>query len=162
MKTDIPSLNPEDESTTAAQLDREHMRPEYSWRGKPLWPYSKGSELVLNQVRDVDTNGFRGLTFVFVHLKRGGASFKEDLLKSGIMELAWNLPAFRAAIIEFTDDQECTDEDISDAIRIEKIWLDAAQATRIKAGSADGAKISGESQKKTEPIPDGSHGEAIL
>ncbi len=151
-----PQLNPEDDDSISQRLEREHLRPASVFQGKELWPFTRGTKLVFNQIIGDDTVLFRALAFVWIHVKRGEATCKADVTRH-VAPFAWSINHFRGEIIEFAD--TLTDEDQADAMRIHKEWEEAEAATRFKAG-AIGGKSEITSEKKTESTPGAPLGES--
>jgi hypothetical protein len=144
----IPTLNPENENDIREALAREHLRPEMTFQGKPLWPYTAGTRLLLMQVRGDDTGYFLAWTFVFIHLKRTEATCKADLAKH-LLKQAWDdLPAFRSEVLEFAAWASERDPDAQDeALRIMQACFEAEQKSAVAVASDP---ASGQKKTQTE------------
>lgn len=148
-------LNPESEEALSAALEREHIRPAYTFQGKELWNYSNGSDLVFQQVcDDGDLMGYRGLAFVFIHLKRTEKTAMDDIAKY-VIPIAWDLNRFRSEIMRFRE--KLTPDDVAEASRILVETLDTEMKSRVKAGAPNGEQAALVSiEKKTELTPETS------
>jgi hypothetical protein len=61
------------EQTSNAQPPKSQIvRPEYTFKGQPLWPYTLGAQIVFNQaIESKDKMMFVWAAFVFLLLQRG-------------------------------------------------------------------------------------------
>src|SRR5258705_7745999 len=82
----------------------EFVRPDYSFKGAELFPFTYGYEILFNQVRDAEDTGlFTWMAFVFLLRQR---SKNEDPIthRKWAIGLAWKVETFRLALIEWMDD----------------------------------------------------------
>ena len=76
-------------------LDSDFVRPARHYQGQELAPYTEGSRLILNQVRNDDDSGmFFVWAFLYVHIM-----LKKN--KREIISLAWNKDKFRETLFEW-------------------------------------------------------------
>lgn len=136
-----PELNPEDQTETF-DASREFTRPLYTFKGKELWPFARKSKMILAQVFSDDVASYRALAFIFIHTRRGGKTFSEDLAKF-VIPIAWKIDEFRAKIVDLAEDM--SDEDIEEAARIFGESLTADRDTQFRAEADGDAKLA---QKK--------------
>ena len=144
-----PEPNPEDE------ILHESLRPAFIFRGKELWPFSRGARLVYAQVcSPEDTLIYRALALVFLLTKRGATTAAAD---RGTLD-AWDLKSFHQRIDEFRDTFPETEADAieSEAIRIANEAVSGARKTDFVAGPKPGSKPGGAKKKAvTRPSTSG-------
>lgn len=74
----------------------------YSFKSQALWPFSPASDLLHQQISHPQDQPLTViLSFIFVHMKRGGPDMMSDLL--GIAPLCWDRDKFRVAFLEWLD-----------------------------------------------------------
>jgi hypothetical protein len=124
----------------------EFVRPEYSFKGNTLFPYTYGYELLFNQVRDAEDTGlFTWLAFVYL-LRKHDPSEDEHTHRKWAIKLAWKVEDFRLALSEWMDDSgPFTNEDKLEAKRIYEENMKAIADTSVEAVPVRGKQP----QKKT-------------
>ncbi len=74
----------------------------FSFKGQPLWPFSPASDLLHQQVAHPQDQPLTViLSFIFVHVKRGGPDMMSDLVS--IAPLCWDRDKFRVAFLDWLD-----------------------------------------------------------
>lgn len=87
-----------------SKIESAFIAPPHTFRGRELWPYTHGMELLFNQVKDREDTGLMvWLSFIFLHLKRTEATATLDR-KKHVIPLAWNQAEFRAALVDWLDE----------------------------------------------------------
>lgn len=145
----LPELGPDER--VAESLEREHMRPFWKFKGRELWPFTQGSKLMWRHVlKDDITPELKGLSFVFIHLKRTESKFKDDARRH--LHFVWNILDFRAELLEWVASEKLTDADTQEAIKIaaENIQADEDTKVTVQDTRSDEEKIR-EAGKKKEP-----------
>ena len=67
----------------------EFVRPEYSFKGNTLFPYTYGYELLFNQVRDAEDTGlFTWMAFVYL-LRKHEPEESEESHRKWAIRIAW-------------------------------------------------------------------------
>ncbi len=124
----------------------EFTRPEYSFKGADLYPFTYGYELLFNQVRDPEDTGlFTWLAFVYILRNRTPDESALEHRKWAI-GIAWKVETFRLSLTEWMDEVgPFTNEDKIEAKRIYEESMKAAAETSVEA--VPDRKRSG--QKKT-------------
>jgi hypothetical protein len=116
-----PEPNPEDDADFAAAEDRELIRPKWRFKDKDLLPYSRGTRLLYGTViDDNDVVAYRNLAFVYLHLHP----------RDEMIPLAWNLNAFRAAVLEWSE--SLSDADMVEAGRLKEEMLQSDIQTAVE------------------------------
>lgn len=141
MTTIKPEFAPEDQ-VSDAELSQSNA---FLFQKKPLWPLTKESDLLMAHVsRGVDLGRFTSMAFVFIHFKRGGATFFDDL--QTILPVVWDDPnKFRIEVLKFfsTYDHAACDEAM-------ELWMRAynlKRRTEVVAASQS-AQIRRPAKKK--------------
>lgn len=115
-----PLIAPED--NFAVNSDREHIRPAFTFKGRTLAPYSKGSRRLYAQVcEENDLVVYRTVAFVYIHINP-----REEMCA-----LAWNLPKFRKAVLDWMDDLSDAEEAEAQKIVSDIIANDQATAVEV-------------------------------
>jgi hypothetical protein len=105
------------------------IRPEYTFRGTPLWPYTLGSQIVFNQaIESKDKMMFVWAAFVFLLLQRGEKTAASDRNKH-ILPL-WDDGTLRGAILDWAD--SLTEPDMIEAKAIYDKWMKADAETTVE------------------------------
>jgi hypothetical protein len=155
MKTDFSS----DDNLTAPpasgdlDLERVYTRPGYTFKGRPLHPYSHGIDLLFSQVTDFanDTQFYHWVAFLFLLVVRDPALTAIDDRKRHVLPLAWNMLAFRAALVEWLDDIKWVPADTTEAERLFNEIRAEADGTAVEiVGGSSGKKKSAE---RSRPKP---------
>ncbi len=138
--------------------EKEYVAPGPMFKGKELWPLTLGSELLFIQVRtpNQDTLAYEGLAFVYIHLKRGGTSFKED--RAIIAPMCWDIDRFHAAVTDWVESAQITAGDRLDAVRIYREAFEKAKANEVEPVGATVQKKTEEQAPTTSPSSSGSLG----
>ena len=114
---------------------KEHVRPKYTFKGKELLPYSRGTRILYGMVSDDrDLVIYRVLAFLYIHLNP----------RIEVIPFVWgDINKFREKMIEYRE--TLSDSDIEEANRIVNEILTADQETRVVAEPehADGKKNEG-------------------
>lgn len=159
----LPELGPDEQ--IAEQLEREHVRAAYVWKGKQLWPYCLQSRIVLAQTwGGEESQAWKGMGFVYVHIKRGRSKFEEDVLSSGILEAIGNGALFKMKVLKWMETEQVTDADMQEAIRIFEESDEADRATRVALVDTrtEEEKMRDEARpKKKEACPESPPSEPI-
>ena len=96
-------------------LDSDFVRPARHYKGQELAPYTEGSRLILNQVRNEDDSGmFFVWSFLYVHIM-----LKKN--KREIISLAWNKDKFRETLFEWVSGFDKEDSILAENIVVEII-----------------------------------------
>lgn len=119
-------IAPEDNNLAELQ-QKEQVRPKFTFKGKELAPYSRGSRILYGMVCDNnDLVIYRVLAFLYIHLQP----------RDEMIPLVWgDINKFRAKIIDFRE--TLTDEDEVEAQRIVDELLEADRSTRVIAEPED-------------------------
>ncbi len=133
---------PED-MTLDVPEESDYVRPLATFKGKDLWPLTVASELLFIQIRtpSEDTRAYEGLAFVYLHLKRGGKTFKED--RAQITPLCWDINRFRETILEWVESEKISSDERLEAVRIYREAFDKARKSEVEP-------VPSLAQKKTE------------
>lgn len=119
------------------------VRPDYTFRGAPLWPYTLGAQIVFNQaIESQDKMMFVWAAFVFLLVQRGEKTASEDR-KKHILPL-WDSGTLRGAILDWADN--LAEPDLIEARAIYDKWMKADAETSAEPVPS---KTSRRSQKKT-------------
>ncbi len=112
----------------------EFTRPEYSFKGADLYPFTYGYELLFNQVRDPEDAGlFTWLAFVYLLRNRTPNESALEHRKWAI-GIAWKVETFRLSLTEWMDEVgPFTNEDKIEAKRIYDENMKAAAETSVEA-----------------------------
>ncbi len=112
----------------------EFTRPEYSFKGADLYPFTYGYELLFNQVRDPEDTGlFTWLAFVYLLRSRNENESALEHRKWAI-GIVWNVETFRLSLTEWMDENgPFTNEDKIEAKRIYEESMKAAAETSVEA-----------------------------
>jgi hypothetical protein len=94
----------------AEDLGRQFLHPGYTWRGLKLNPYTAGTDLLFNQVLDQNDSPFTiFFAFIFIHLQE----------RARLIELCWDKPRFRAALLEWVESVgPISEEDKTQAMKL--------------------------------------------
>jgi hypothetical protein len=141
-----PDFNPEDEEGIKRVLDREFTRPCEIFQGAPLWPFTPGSKALYNMaLSDSDTNIYRVLAFILIHI-RGKQKDMETDLAERMVSLVWhNMVLFRARALALCNSM--TEDDMEAAFAIVSKEIRLELASEISASPPD----YGASKKKDTP-----------
>ena len=112
----------------------ELVRPEYSFKGNELFPYTYGYELLFNQIRDAEDTGlFTWLAFVYL-LRKHEPNESEELHRKWAIKLAWKVEEFRLSLAAWMDAiGPFTTEDKLEAKRIYEENMKAITETTVEA-----------------------------
>ncbi|HEX3817543.1 MAG TPA: hypothetical protein VHW03_04575 [Chthoniobacterales bacterium] len=134
-------------------LAREFTRPAFTFKGRALHPFTHGMELLLVQVTDLNQDSllFQWLAFVFLHLVRDPKLSPIDDRKRHILPLAWNVAAFRAALIAWLDEVGLSDDDKLEARRIFDAMRAGAERAAVEVAPARGRKKKPAASRRTKP-----------
>lgn len=113
------------------------VQPQYTFRGQEVWPLTHGSDLLFRQLQHLCDNGLTAaLKFVFVHVKRDGATMEDDMQRH-VMPLAWqSTPQIHAALLSWVQENIRSDADKIEALRLFDEMTSAADETEpIVSGS---------------------------
>ncbi len=115
------------------------------FQNKELWPLTHGSDLMFIQVRTPgeDSVAYEGLAFVFIHLKRGGKTFKED--RAQVSPLCWDIQRFRNSVMDWVEEADISPEDRFQAVKIYREAYEQAAKSEV-----DPISDTSTAQKKTE------------
>src|SRR6185436_480232 len=81
----------------------EFVRPEYTFKGNALFPYTYGYELLFNQVRDAEDTGlFTWLAFVYL-LRKHEPDETEEAHRKWAVKICWKVEDFRLALSSWMD-----------------------------------------------------------
>ena len=157
-KIGIQTMNPErtedltsdDELTvpqSATAATTQIVRPEYTFRGEPLWPYTLGAQIAFNQAIEAkDKMMFVWASFVFLLLQRGEKTAAEDR-KKHILPI-WDDGTLRGAILDWADG--LSESDLIEAKAIYDKWMKADAETSAEPVPTKNARRA---QKKTRLKP---------
>ncbi len=122
-----PIAAPEDSEFSTIQ-EKEQVRPAWTFKGKELRPYSRGTRLLFQQVWSPnDSPSFRVFAFIYIHLNSA-----EEMVK-----LCWNQEAFRLAVLEFAETLSPAEELEADKITDQMIKADrASEVAPVGEGGA--------------------------
>jgi len=95
-----------DDAITEIHQERtvsEFVRPEYTFKGNALFPYTYGYELLFNQVRDAEDTGlFTWLAFVYL-LRKHEPDETEEVHRKWAVKICWKVEDFRLALSSWMD-----------------------------------------------------------
>lgn len=92
MKEDLTLDDEQD--TTNEDLEKEFVRPAYTFRGEQLAPYTAGTDLLFRQVTDRNDDAMTVfMAFIFLHLQP----------RDTLLTLCWNKLEFRKALVSWMD-----------------------------------------------------------
>src|SRR5438477_12623880 len=96
------------ESDLQETQQREHVRPAYSFKGRELAPYSRGTRILYGMISDDrDLVIYRVLAFLYIHLNP----------RTEVIPLVWgDINKFREKMIEYRE--MLTDQDIEEANKL--------------------------------------------
>jgi hypothetical protein len=158
--SDISEDTSSDESLTVhdassgAMLDTQFVAPLHTFRGEELWPFTHAIDLIFNQVVDVeDKESTYYLKFIFLHIKRGEATAREDRMKH-LRPLAWNAERFQTAFLDWVESLG----PLTAELKQEAETLYARMHGEVDAATAE-AVGAGTTQKKTSLAT--QHGSSI-
>ena len=81
----------------------EFLRPEYTFKGHALFPFTYGYELLFNQVRDAEDTGlFTWLAFVYL-LRKHEPNETEQFHRKWAIKICWKVEEFRLALTGWMD-----------------------------------------------------------
>ena len=136
----------------AERLEKEFVRPPDTFKGIPLWPYTRAMRLLFAQVcSPEDTVIYRQLAFIYLHLKRTEPEQQADVTKHLIQDV-WDINIFRAKVAFYRDTLSGEDEKVA-AILHHNI-VERELESRVIVGKKPGEKP----QKKTVTTPVTRHG----
>jgi len=98
-------ITPDDEITLSVveAPKSEFVRPEYTFKGNTLFPYTYGYELLFNQVRDAEDTGlFTWLAFVYL-LRKHEPDETEEAHRKWAVKICWKVEDFRLALSSWMD-----------------------------------------------------------
>lgn len=106
--------------SSGSDLESAYTRPGYTFKGRALHPYSHGIDLLFSQVTDVsqDSQFYHWMSFLFLLAVRDPKLSAIDDRRRYVLPLAWNIQAFRAALIEWLDEIKLTPADSVEAERL--------------------------------------------
>lgn len=112
----------------------EFVRPEYSFKGAELFPFTYGYELLFNQVRDAEDTGlFTWLAFVYL-LRKHDPDEDEHTHRKWAIGNAWKVENFRLNLSVWMDvNGPFSTEDKIEAKRIYEENMKAAAETSVEA-----------------------------
>lgn len=136
-----PEANPEDQAQDAL------LRPPISFEGKELWPLTPESDLIMAHVsRGNDLARFTAMAFVYIHTKRGGKAFFDDL--QVVMPIAWDDPTkFRIEVLRFFS--KMPDEARQAAVRAWMSAYDLVRKTEVVAADPVGSRRRAKKKPET-------------
>jgi hypothetical protein len=80
--------------TESNDLEKQFLRPGYTWRGLSLRPYTGGTDLLFNQIFDSNDAPFTiFLSFIFIHVEE----------REKLISLCWDKLKFREALLAWID-----------------------------------------------------------
>jgi hypothetical protein len=138
MKTTAPNDTLDSDLATlsaphrAGGLENEFIRPAEKFKHLELHPYTKGADLVWHQLCHRGDNGItKALKFVFMLVKRGGATMTEDFARH-LIPLAWRgSDEINLALFEWAAEHIKSDDDLLAAITLHEKMTAAAQASAV-------------------------------
>lgn len=122
------------ESDFQETQQREHVRPKYSFKGKELAPYSRGTRILYGMISDDrDLVIYRVLAFLYIHMNP----------RSEVIPVVWgDINKFREKMIDYRETLD--DKDIEEANKLVDEIIRADAETRVIAEpEGDGKKNEG-------------------
>lgn len=134
----VPEFNPEDEQSILETTEKAFAKPPRKFRDIVMKPYSRGTRLLYGIIQsDNDSVIYRALAFVYIHTHT-----REEMVN-----LCWDLPAFRVAITNFRD--VITEPEEADCLKMVEEILSEERATEV--GPITSAKKNEETSSPATP-----------
>lgn len=142
----ISDLNPLAAAPTGTDLEREYLRLPFKFKELELHPYTHGADLLFRQLCDPADNGLtRAAKFIFMLVKRGGASMEEDVARH-VLPLAWGpTDELHLALLRWSTEHLRSEADTVRLIELHSEIRDAAMRSTVEV-----VPPAGSGQKKTQ------------
>ena len=156
-------MNQIEDQTSDAELSKipplevvpkpEMIRGDYTFQGKPLWPYTLGTKIIFNQIIEPkDKMLFVWAAFVFLLVRRDEPTASEDR-KKHLLPL-WDSGELRSAVLDWSDG--LTESELIECKTIYDKWMAAEQTTAVEPVPREGLPAEKKTRQRKRQLSVGS------
>lgn len=133
--------------TPVIETKPEMFRADYTFQGKPLWPYTLGTRIIFNQIIEPkDKMLFVWAAFTFLLIRRGEISASDDR-KKYVLPL-WESGELKSAVLDWAD--QLNESDLIEAKNIYDKWMAADQVTSVEPVPREGLPVEKKTRRKKQ------------